>query len=201
VIKETYGPYLRDECYLDPLEILLEAGYPQEEIHVVALLRAPGPTLSSWREWWPTVPVDNFVRAYRHAGGRRAAAMVCGMNVTTYVYEVLQHYPSEVVMRNLFEALEIDYSEAAVDWRHAASSEAASSQVVLSDDPPRFMAEGILEGLWKAPAYAFVPRDTRNLTAADLSLIGRSGLQQLYADFKIACEKDLGIRIEALVGN
>lgn len=49
-IKETIGPYTETEARLNPLEVLLKAGYPPEKIRLIPEMREPLSTLASWQE-------------------------------------------------------------------------------------------------------------------------------------------------------
>src|ERR1700760_3017139 len=46
--KETIGPYVLAESLFHPLQLLSEAGYPRDRLHLILLDREPASSLASW---------------------------------------------------------------------------------------------------------------------------------------------------------
>src|SRR5919197_1521137 len=48
----TAGPYVLAESLFNPLQALIEAGYPPNRLHAIILDRAPASSLASWLDKW-----------------------------------------------------------------------------------------------------------------------------------------------------
>ena len=121
--KETIGPYVLAESLFNPLQLLIEAGYPPHRLHLIALDREPASALASWLEKLISrAPESTLLRHYviaalsamRVAGYARRQ----GIPVTHYVYEVSKEAISSV--RVLFDRLGLSSSfteNAVTSWR------------------------------------------------------------------------------------
>jgi hypothetical protein len=67
--KETAGPFVLAESLFNPLQPLIEAGYPAERLHAILLDRDPASSLASWLDKWSDrapegTLLDNYVVAH-----------------------------------------------------------------------------------------------------------------------------------------
>ncbi|MFL5089210.1 MAG: sulfotransferase family protein, partial [Xanthobacteraceae bacterium] len=90
--KETAGPYVPAECLFNPLQALLEAGYPADKLRLIVLDREPESSLASWlAKWSERLPECKLIRNYIVAALNKhrveAYARRHGIAVTHYVYE------------------------------------------------------------------------------------------------------------------
>mgnify|MGYP001792018454 CR=1 FL=1 len=121
--KETFGPYTLADCFFQPVDLLLEAGYPVDKIHLILFDREPMSALESWiAHWSHRVPEEALIYHFllstlnAHQVARRAKRH--GVKITNYVYE-LSKDPIFSIQR-LFERLDISHlfaKNAIEDWQ------------------------------------------------------------------------------------
>ena len=104
VSKETYGAKTESE-YFDPVNILIKAGYPKERIHLIAMMREPASTLTSWSWMWDEVLIEGFIRSYNQTDAVLKNARSLGISTTSYVHEVIRDNSSVLVIEKLFNRI------------------------------------------------------------------------------------------------
>ena len=63
--KEMAGPYVLAESLFQPLQPLIEAGYPADRLHFIMLDRDPASSLVSWLEKWSDrIPESRLIHNY-----------------------------------------------------------------------------------------------------------------------------------------
>lgn len=202
-LKETLGPYTAAESSLNPLDVLLRAGYPAEKLHVVIIGRAPLSMWASWHEWWGRrTGLDRLILAFETTDAVARQAREAQVATTTYVYEALRDNGPDVVMKRLFARLALPFAPAAVrGWRPLEALDAPGSNIVMPDEPPIFMrfVPGIHQPIRQARRLRFVSRETSvaRLPEDDVQAIAEAGLPERYRRWRLACEEDLGISIGA----
>ncbi|WP_247894574.1 sulfotransferase family protein [Azospirillum sp. B510] len=195
-IKDVAGPYLIAECLYVPLEILLQAGYPADRLHLIILDRDPVQSLASWLEKWSErVSHDrllgNFILATLNVIRVEACARRCGVPVTHYVHEASRRpvVAAEALFRHL--GLGDRFTATAVtDWRTIDALDGETSQVIFPDEPDVYHVPGLHK---TEPEYRYRHRDTQGLTDADLDLLDRFSLPELYRSSVSHCAQDLGL--------
>ncbi len=202
-LKETLGPYTAAEASLNPLDILLRAGYPAGKLHLVIVGRAPLSMWASWHEWWGRrTGLDRMILAFEATDAVAKRASAVQIPTTTYVYEALRDNEPEVVMKRLFARLDLPFAPAAVrGWPPLEALDAPGSNIVLPDEPPIFMrfVPGIHQPIREARRLRFVARkgSVARLPEGDVQAIAEAGLPERYRRWRLACEEDLGIAIGA----
>lgn len=200
-LKETLGPYTVAESTLNPLDALLQAGFPQDRLHVVIVGRAPLSAWASWDEWWGELTgVDKLILAYQTTERVAKQAEEQQIARTTYVYEALRDNPAEVVVGNWFARLGAPYAPIAVKgWRALPPFEAPESRIRMPNEPPIFMKHvpNIHDPVMTATQLSYLAREASiaNLAAEDVEEIQQAGLADLYEKWRKACEVDLQIKI------
>jgi hypothetical protein len=194
IVKETFGPYLEQECCLDPLRILDMAGYPMGKIHIIMTVREPFSAFASWKHWWPAVRIENFIKAYHNTVHREREALSRDIAVTNYIFEAIKRHTPDVVIKKLFEKLGLTYADAAVCWHNSPAYGTADSHIVEVDQPDEFLVVGIRDQIKTSTQYNFVERDTRTLQHADICKIRKAGLLEVYEDFRRDCARDLALQ-------
>ncbi len=194
--KDVAGPYLLAECLYVPLQILIEAGYPADRIHLVMLDRDPVATFSSWlRKFGDRVPgerlVEHFVLASLNGGRVAAYAARQGVPVTHYVHEASRDPVGSI--RALFARLGLGgrFTQAAVtDWTGQGQLGGPGARLIRADQPAAYALPGI-HGT--ETGYGYRRAAVEAVTDAHRALIARHGLDQAYRASAEACRHQLGL--------
>jgi hypothetical protein len=194
--KEMAGPYVLAECLFLPLQPLLEAGYPADRLHFVMLDRDPASSLASWLEKWSDrIPesrlIHNYVIATLNTLRVESYARRHGIPLTRYVYEASKEAAQSV--RMLFDRLGLAarYTESAVtDWKERGQLESKSSGITFLSEPSVYTVPGVHGS---DTAYRYRTRKTASLSDAQLDVLQRFGIHEIYRASVEACVRDLGL--------
>jgi hypothetical protein len=194
--KEMAGPYVLAESLFLPLQPLIEAGWPAEKLHMIMLDRDPASSLASWLEKWSDrVPEDRLIQNYvistLNALRVENYARRHGVPVTRYVYEASKDATGSV--RKLFDRLGLGarFTESAVtDWKERGQIESKGSGVTFLSEPKVYTVVG-LHG--SDTAYRYRSRKTASLSDAQLEVIERYGINDIYRASVAACIDDLSL--------
>lgn len=146
IIKETLGPYFREEVDYDPISVLIENGIPPSALHIIALFRQPEACLFSWQKNFRPEDVNFslFGPSYSAVYDDCAAAQKRGIHVIPLRYEDLGD--SQIFQAMLAE-LEVSFNPAMLDWKLSKKYKpgeyafALIKQPYLDDQPFRDMAQ------------------------------------------------------------
>lgn len=193
--KDVAGPYLLAECLYIPLQLLIEAGYPRSKLHLVVLDREPANSLASWlSKWSDRVPVDRLVRNYvlaaLNANRVKSYARRHGVPITHYVYEASKDAVRSV--RALFTRLGLSgmFTEAVVtDWNERGHLETENARIIYPEEPSVYFVPG-LHG--SGTGYRYRHRSTASITEAQMEILARTGVHDIYRASVQACARDLG---------
>lgn len=194
--KEMAGPYVLAECLYIPLQPLIEAGYPASKLHLIVLDRDPARSLASWLNKWPhRVPEDrlvaNYVIAALNAMRVTAYARRQGIATTCYVYEASKEaVPS---MAALFDRLGLGHRftpEVVTDWKEMGQLESESARVIYPREPEVYHMTGLHSS---DTAYRYRERSAGTLNPAQLDVLARCGVSDVYRRNVATCIGDLGL--------
>ena len=194
--KEMAGPYVLAESLFQPLQPLIEAGYPAEKLHFIMLDRDPASSLASWLEKWSDrIPEDrlihNYVTATLNALRVESYAARHGVPITHYVYEASKEAAQSV--RILFDRLGLSahFTEGAVtDWKERGQIESKSSGITFLSEPAVYTVSGIHGS---DTAYRYRTRKAGSLTDTQQEILQRYGIHDIYRASVKACVRDLGL--------
>jgi hypothetical protein len=194
--KETAGPYVLAEDLFIALQPLIEAGYPHDKLHVIMLDREPATALASWLDKWTcrapvNTLVQNYIVAALNAIRVESYANRQGIPVTHYVYEASKEAVSSI--RVLFDRLGLasHFTEDAVtDWGEAGQLQSKSSRIIFPDEQAFYTTAGIHGS---DTAYRYRARETASLNEAQLDMLERCGVNEVYRASVVACARDLGL--------
>ncbi|WP_257170567.1 sulfotransferase family protein [Bradyrhizobium sp. SRS-191] len=194
--KETIGPYVVAESLFNPLQLLIDAGYPSHRLHLISLDREPESALASWLDKLISRASDSTLLAHYVIAALSAArvsdyARQHGVPVTHYVYEVSKEPISSV--RVLFDRLGLsaNFAEDAVtSWQPPGQGHATNARVIFPSEA----------AIYKVPnlhtsdnAYRYQPRATGAVNPAQLELLERCGVNDVYRASVAACIRDLDL--------
>jgi hypothetical protein len=198
--KDVGGPYLTAECLYIPLQMLIEAGYPADRLHLIMLDRDPSRSLASWlTKWSDRVPrdvlVSNFVVASLNALRVETYARRQGVATSHYIHEASKApvQASAALFRHL--GLEHRYSATAVtDWGGVEAFDTEKSRLIFTKEPSVYFVAGVHRA---APTYGYQPRGLGSVTDGDLDLLDRMGVPALYRACADACASELDLAASA----
>jgi hypothetical protein len=194
--KEMAGPYVMAECLFQPLQPLIESGYPADKLHFIMLDRDPASSLASWLEKWSDrVPeaalLQHYVIATLNTLRVESYARKHGVPITHYVYEASKEPVQSI--RILFERLGLAhrFTETAVtEWNEMGKLESKDARITFVKEPSVWTLPG-LHG--SDTAYRYRTRKTASLSDAKLELLDRYGIHNIYRASVEACVRDLGL--------
>lgn len=194
--KETIGPYVLAESLFNPLQLLVEAGYPRHRLHLIMLDREPASSLASWLDKLISrAPADTLLRHYVVAAlsASRVAiyAQRQGIPVTHYVYEVSKEALASI--RVLFDRLGLSssFTESAVtSWREPGDASASNARVIFPSEATIYKVPNLHTS---DSAYRYQRRTTASLGEAQLAVLERCGVNDAYRASVAACVRDLGL--------
>nr|WP_092028064.1 sulfotransferase family protein [Bradyrhizobium sp. OK095] len=200
--KEMGGPYVLAESLFLPLQPLIEAGWPADKLHMIMLDRDPASSLASWLEKWSDrVPEDRLIQNYvistLNARRVESYARHHGVPVTHYVYEASKDATGSV--RKLFDRLGLGarFTESAVtDWNERGQIESKGSGVTFLSEPKIYTVVG-LHG--SDTAYRYRSRKTASLSEAQIEVIERYGIDDIYRASVAACINDLSLDADTAI--
>jgi hypothetical protein len=189
--KETFGSRTESE-FFDPVKILLDAGYPRDRISLVAIMREPERTLTSWTWMWEEVLMSRFIRAYIDTLEMVRCAEDKGTFTTCYVHEAIRDNDALLIVNNILSRVlpfERDVSQKSVDWSSGENFDNSAS-VRFFDKPPERFVHAIKT--WGGYQYRELIPD---LTYDQKEALSKNGVYQIYDVFRERCQRELGIRI------
>jgi hypothetical protein len=194
--KEMAGPYVLAESLFQPLQPLIEAGYPADRLHFIMLDRDPASSLVSWLEKWSDrIPesrlIHNYVIATLNTLRVESYAKRHGIPISHYVYEASKE--ATLSVRTLFDRLGLAarFTESAVtDWKERGRLESKDSGITFLGEPPVYTVSGIHGS---DTAYRYRARTTASLSDAQLDILERYGIHDIYRASAQACVRDLGL--------
>ena len=188
-IKETFGPYVDAECSFDPLKVLLDAGFRENDITLLLIERDPMTTLASWWHCWQDriesdVFLDRFFAASSNVHRLAGLADRTGIPVEFYLHE--ESKTPEIAMPNLFERLGLGqrFSPSVMQgWTRGDSLTGSNTAVTFFRQPSDYCIEEIHLDL---DEYRFVRRQPASskfvLREQDMAMI--AALDRLYQTAK-----------------
>jgi hypothetical protein len=194
--KETIGPYVLAESLFNPLKLLIDAGYPRNRLHLIALDREPASSLASWLEKLISRAPENTLLAHYVVAALSAARVASyaeqqGVPVTHYVYEVSKEAISSV--RVLFNRLGISGSfteDAVTSWREPGREQGNNARVIFPSEAAIYKVPNLHTS---DTAYRYQRRATASLSQAQLDIIERCGVNDAYRVSVAACIRDLDL--------
>lgn len=198
-LKETLGPYSEAEARFNPLQLLIDAGYPTSQLQLIILGRTPLETWLAWRYWWgDKTNIDIFIQAYICTESIRQQALKMGIPVTTLVYEAFRDYTPEAVARRICTRIGLPFRPAAVKgWRDLPEFGTPGSHIVIPDMPPNYVVPDIRTRVTNADHFSYLSRkaELASLSVLDSQRIRDEGVLAVYEVWRRACETNLGLSI------
>ncbi|BAM86367.1 conserved hypothetical protein [Bradyrhizobium oligotrophicum S58] len=194
--KETIGPYVLAESLFNPLKLLVEAGYPEHRLHLIALDREPASALASWLDKLISRASEGTLLTHYIVAALSAARVTNyanqqGIAVSHYVYEVSKEPISSI--RVLFDRLGLSGSfaeDAVTSWQQPGQAQASNARVIFPSEAAIYKVPNLHTS---DSAYRYQFRATNALSEAQLELLERCGVNDVYRASVAGCIRDLGL--------
>lgn len=196
VVKETLGAITEAE-FFDPIEILLNIGYPREKLVLIAMVRNPYKTLSSWREMWTNLDLSNFERSYQNIFDIKNRARNKDIKTIAFVHEATRDNTPNSVVQKMFAKIDFykKTGKKVINWTDESKfgeDNSNKSKLKFYDAPPEKFIKEVKN--WGEYKYRDEPYLKLFQSDADF-IVKNKNLKRIYEDFRLGCEKDLELKI------
>lgn len=190
ITKETIGVDTPAD-FFDPVQILLDLGYPKEKLVLIPIIRDPRQTYVSWKCLWGKADLQKFIQSYELILQIKNKAEHIGIKTIPYVHEVIRDNSVGAVVTKLFQELSLSINQRNTTDGWGAFKNGGDHLRFYDDPPERFIAE-----IQRREAYEY---QDRLFAEDDARLIANNPiLSEIYDSFRKACEKALGFDTKAI---
>lgn len=164
-IKETLGPYNKEECSLDPIKSLLENGIQPNNLILITLGRHPTKTWASWQKVWGSkANLGNLNLAYSNVEKIRLNANTLFIKNFVVTYEAFKEHRYQVFCK-IFQALGSEPPINALDdWELLPPLHSLESNIRFQKEPEQYQVENLHSKVENS--NEFVYQDTDSHTGA-----------------------------------
>jgi adenylylsulfate kinase len=197
--KEMSGPYHLTDCVINPLQILVEAGYPTNRIELLVLDRDPCRSLDSWfNKFGDRIPQERLAQHYVLSalnGFRiKAYAAKVGIRTSHYVYEA-SRIPSNAISRmfrrlGMAEHYNLDVVE---NWNEKGALASTHSKIIFPPAPKPCTTDGLHASETR---YLYKERSADRVTPELRALIEQAGVLERYREAAVFCAAELNLSAE-----
>jgi hypothetical protein len=203
VTKETIGVDT-PVGFFDPLQILLDFGYPKKKIQLIPIIRDQRKTLASWKQMWGDINRKNFIKSYELTQKIKNKAEHIGIETIPYVHEIIRDQNSDIVIQNLFNKLSLfnklnlqpDVSRSVVNWQNDVKfgeENTKTSKLKFYDVP----AERFIKEIKERRGYQYREKSYLYLSPSDIKFLeNNKKLKAIYEEFRQGCQNTLGLKIK-----
>ncbi len=198
--KEMSGPYHLADCTVNPLQILVEAGYPTNRIELLVLDRDPYRSLAGWLNIWGHLLsherlVQHYVLSALNAIRITAYAAKVGIGISHYVYEA-SRIPDKAISR-MFLRLGIGQlyrGDVVENWNEKGALDSKHSKIIFPVLPRPL--SGIPGMHASEPRYLYKERSADRISSEHKALIERTGVIERYRETAYSCAEELACSTE-----
>lgn len=202
-IKETLGPNSHNEASFNPLNVLLLAGVPPQNIHFVTVMRDPRTVAASIVDKFQHVVgkvegletsdnlIENFLASMKTLVQAQNLAKQSGIPQTSYVYEAYRDNKPRDVAEKLFHRLELEFHPERFDgWKKADALKDFLHQL---DEPHLYHSDGLFNDVQGSNSIGYRNRDKTALPMEMVFEIDIEGASPFYAKEYRKASKQLRI--------
>lgn len=198
--KEMSGPYFLADCTVNPLQILVEAGYPASRIELLVLDRDPYRSLAGWLNIWGHLLsqerlVQHYVLSALNAIRIKEFAIKVGIRTSHYVYEA-SRIPDMAIskMFRRFGVQQLYRGEVVDGWNERGALASEHSKIIFPVLPQPIKT---IPGMHASePRYLYKERSADRISSEHKALIERTGVIECYRETALCCANELGIGID-----
>lgn len=188
LIKETFGAEKELELF-NPVQILVEAGYPAIKINVVGIVREPVATYDSWERLWGRTKKDIYEGSYRLMTNIKQYCEKINVPYLPYVPEIIAHNDPSVVLQAVSNFFNFPSSlKIVTKWKGQpkfGNQDDCLSHLHFYDKPPKKFIKGVRN--WGGYVY----RDTvvcRDYAVPKIAF-------DVYKEHQTECEEKLCMKV------
>lgn len=204
-IKETLGPYNRGECTYNPLRVLYNSGYDESKITAIFEMRDPIDTYASWvTQFLPDTNskyraqmLDIFILSYKQMEKYQKVADSLGIKRTSYIYESLKNNTSDIVYKELFRTLGLEFSDNVTqNWPVGV----VDPHIHFAQEPDVYEPEHLHDEVKKATGLKYMGKSLDYIrgviTDEEICKIKDSGINDIYKALVLENEQEFNIMID-----
>ncbi|MGZ3617233.1 MAG: hypothetical protein ACXVAV_09520 [Ktedonobacteraceae bacterium] len=206
-IKETLGPYSHAESIFNPLDVLLQAGYPKDKITLLIEMREPLSTLTSWIE--ADLPLRenrtalfvNFITAYKTIPQVLRQAQESEIQLVPYLYEAQRDTDPANAAAGLFSSLHLVYTDSVVaGWEYLPQFGTAESKIFYPLEPSLYRNDSQHDVAATSQRLSYTKKAAQSiddtLLPAEVAIIEQEGLPVIYEQMRELVAIVLGMHIQ-----
>ncbi|MBU1084869.1 hypothetical protein KKB06_00815 [Patescibacteria group bacterium] len=147
IIKETLGPDILSPAeFINPLKLLLQKGFPKENITLVPTNRNPLDTVTSWKTMWryqslDLFPFSGFNQSFQQTLAITQEAIKMGIKTIPFTLESLRDFGSLFTTQAIFKQANLTFHPSVINW---GNENAYWTKTVKYDLPPTRWIKGVL---------------------------------------------------------
>jgi len=206
-IKETLGPYSHAESTFNPLDVLLQAGYPKDKITLIIEMREPLSTLTSWIEADLSLRENrtalfvNFITAYKTIPQVLRRAQEREIHFVPYLYEVQRDTDPANAAAGLLSSLDLVYSDSAVaGWERLPPFGSAESKIFYPLEPSLYHNDSQHDVAATSHRLSYTKKDVQRidntLLPVEVAIIEQEGLPVIYERMRMLVSTVFKIHIQ-----
>lgn len=205
-VKETLGPYSLAESHFNPIDVLLAAGFPKDKLTVIAEMREPLSTVTSWMEvelpvWRNKAALlNNFIEAYKTTSQILKQAQKSDILAIPYLYEAQRDMAPSIAVAQLFSSLQIPFSESMVTgWERLPEFGSAGSNIFYPIEPELYGGD-FHDVATHSHGLGYTAKDASKidemLGMGEVQTVEQEGLQQVYDDMRQSVAAITGLQVQ-----
>jgi hypothetical protein len=183
--KETSGPYTYCEALLNPVQCIIEAGWPADRLHLLILDRNPISSLDSWIEKWKerTGRVDlvqNYILSTANYVRMRSYAEQNDIAMSHFPYEASKN-PHQVIRHVFSRAGAGDRYDDEIlhGWGAAGDLNSGAARICYPREPRQYVVPSLHSS---SDSYRYQERAIMHLTPEEISVASQKQVDESYRE-------------------
>lgn len=213
-MKHSIGPYTDEESRYNPLKVFEQMGFPLGKVFPIFLYRDPLDAFASWIDMWSSIIpretlLENFITSSNTLREIREQTKTAGIPYATLLYESIRDNSPDETANALFDQINQRFFKKGGKRIEATEHttkkwDELGRDGLFTDQPKVYEIPEIDERVHhdvktkKSWEYKMKTPDmlTSMLFPEEVKRLEEAGVPQIYEEFRLDCEKTLGISIK-----